>query len=289
MPPTDVSDLEDSARHPWGAWNNLKVELQRSAAMLPIPPRSEFAHRILEPNAIGLLAADRFQVLACISKRPVLPALDISVLDGVLMDVVQSRVKVTIRFHRRFDCAVPDLAAKLQVFAIPNIRSPSMELAQRLNEPKDGICMEKHVIVVCQNCPRPDRCRVTLAHVDQFAFGVGVLGEPPDAPGLRRSVGVGEKHRQRSGRRGHQTVGEPADETIRGEVAGRACRPAGGTPGPRRHPGVERPLDRRLTPWQNPEVYPILRGRKSHPRRLPEFRIDLFALSPRPRGPQSFQ
>ncbi len=46
--------------------------------------------------------------------------------------------------------------------------------------------------------------------------GVGGLGEPPDAPGLRRLVGVGPEHRQRGGRRGDRAMGEPADEAFRG-------------------------------------------------------------------------
>jgi len=72
--------------------------------------------------------------------------------------------------------------------------------------------------------------------------GLGVLGEPPDAPGLHGPVGVGPQHRQRRGRRGDQTVGEPADETIRRPPEGEPRRPARGTLSPVRHTGLERPL-----------------------------------------------
>jgi hypothetical protein len=83
------------------------------------PVFAMLANGISPPDFLCLLASTLFDKTSAAGKRPILPLLNITVGHRIVMNVIQCRPEMPVRFHSRFGAIKPGLAPSPVVFTIP--------------------------------------------------------------------------------------------------------------------------------------------------------------------------
>lgn len=130
---------------------------------LNVPTFSVIQNRIVLPNLFGALAANSFNKLCRTRPNPLLPFLDVPVMNRVVMNVIQRGPKMTLRSDLTVKTAIPDLTPSLFVFTIPLKRRSSMKAPEFATQGLNTLTPHQHVIVIRQNAPRINLRGVLLA------------------------------------------------------------------------------------------------------------------------------
>lgn len=97
-------------------------------------------------------------VLAITGIRPILRLLDVSVFDGIVMDVVEARPKIMFPANASVPVSVPNGSATRVVQRVQLICGASIESLHEFSKVKPMLWKKEKVIMVCENHPSRQFC-----------------------------------------------------------------------------------------------------------------------------------
>src|SRR4030095_1600206 len=100
--------------------------------------------------------ADALKEFTSARPGPVLPAFNVSMMNRIVMYVIQRHPKVSLGFHRAFEAVVPALSSSSAVISIPLKGRAPMELAQGSTQILDVFGHNQDMIVIREHTPRVD-------------------------------------------------------------------------------------------------------------------------------------
>ncbi len=139
------------------------------------------------PDTRGVSRSGLREVRACATPRPVGPPHDITMMDRVVVNVVEGGPEVAVRTHRALDGTEEHFAATGVLFAVPRVRSSSVMAAELTQEDEDIGSLDERVVVIRQHAPSVNLTRVGRQHVDKCR---AKIVEPCGAVPYVRSVFV---------------------------------------------------------------------------------------------------
>ena len=102
------------------------------------------------------VAAFVFHVPVVTRIRPITPFVDVAVLHGIVVDVVQRREVVTLTAHDAVTAAEPDLASLFVVFLVDLERCAPVKLALGFRERFDVGNFDEDMVVIGKDDPCSD-------------------------------------------------------------------------------------------------------------------------------------
>ena len=105
------------------------------------------------PDAVGFLAACRFQVTVGAAPGPFCPKLHVTVMNGVVVDVIHRRPKMPLGSDGSLRRAMKYLSSSGVLFSIPRMGSASVKLSQFMEEPQNILGRDQRMIMIGQDAP----------------------------------------------------------------------------------------------------------------------------------------
>lgn len=130
-----------------------KLKLELHAPSKDVPFFTVIVQRVFEPDPQCLLAPMLIEEVFRARPGPVLPFIDVAVMNRVVMNVIQARPKVPLRSDESLESVKPALAATLIVLAIPFERRAPVKLAELFQQRFDLFRAQQNVVVIGQETP----------------------------------------------------------------------------------------------------------------------------------------
>lgn len=87
-----------------------------------IPSFAVIENGVFVPNFPGFVGSDAVEIFGSAAEWPILPPWHVTVMNSIVVNVVQSSPTMPFIAHTTFNAAVPDLAALCLFFFVPGKR-----------------------------------------------------------------------------------------------------------------------------------------------------------------------
>lgn len=130
----------------------LAIAHKRSSPIL-IPPFPIVLDRERPPDALRLLSPNTLKEILCTTPRPLLPLLNIAMLNRIVMHIVDRGPEMSIRTHLAVRTTTPNFAPATALFAVPLITRSAMQNAQCSFQWFESPGADDQVIVIGKEAP----------------------------------------------------------------------------------------------------------------------------------------
>ncbi len=118
-----------------------------------IPFRAVPLKGIFAPDALSFVAPHRFQIPMGAAPGPFGPKLHISVVNGIIMDVIRRRPEMPFGSNRSIRGAMEYLSASSVLLSIPSMGSASVKSSQFANQAQHIFGFDERMVMVGQDAP----------------------------------------------------------------------------------------------------------------------------------------
>jgi len=150
-----------------------------STASIDIPLLSIIQDWKLAPDLQCSFTTHELEKLRCAGPEPILPTIDVAVMNGIVMDVIDAGPKMPVRFDHPIEAVEPHLPPSLILLTIPIVGGPTVQQAKLMSEGFNIVAPDQHMVVVRQSAPGISAaCKLLTRSVDQLQTWSCAHGSP---------------------------------------------------------------------------------------------------------------